>query len=202
MPFHSLSATPKQEETKYPQEEVFLLSLSSKKKEDLLTWQSLNQRKNCEPSADEKPHFELQVSSDELFVTIALWALPFLYKNHFSPVFSGLEKALPLDHMCQVTIVCCCRINLFCDRNIWLSLCFRPALFGVFSHEDPEKTPDDSEAGEHMGAVLTETTELSASSLTLEFEGKSSFWILISTLHFKDLQALCGIYFKSLSFSG
>ena len=51
-----------------------------------------------------------------------------------------------------------------------------------------------------MGAVLTEPTELSVSSPTLEFEDKSSFWILISTLHLEDLQALCGIYFKSLSF--
>lgn len=68
---------------------------------------------------------------NSLFTT-ALSALPFLYKKHFSPLFPGLEQALPLDRMCQIAIVCCCRIKSFCDRNIWLSVCFRSAFFGVF----------------------------------------------------------------------
>lgn len=64
------------------------------------------------------------------------------------------------------------------------------------------RPPDNFEAGEQTGAVPTESIELTASSLSLECEGKSLFWILASTLFtFWSFSSSVWDHFKALSFS-
>lgn len=40
-------------------------------------------------------------------------------------MFSELPGGLPLDHMSQIAILCCSKINRFCWRNSWLCIILR-----------------------------------------------------------------------------
>ena len=62
------------------------------------------------------------------------------------------------------------------------------------------RSQGNSEADEQTGAVPTEPKELTAFSLTLEFEGKFLLDLSPFFLCFEALQALFGICLKALSF--
>lgn len=119
-PYHSLSFSPKREETTFllQQEDIFLLYYSSRKKGGSSPCPTTTQSMiDCYKSANEKPlHFEFPVFSNGLFVynSPSEPSPLFSIKEHFSSSVSWLACSSTLNCMSRIAILRCSWINLFC----------------------------------------------------------------------------------------